>query len=62
MPSRKARTKGNRRDRRKAKQSGFAREGTKNPKKVTHHMSFKVDLDSVLKDIKRRKRGKKYAN
>lgn len=27
----------NRRDRRKAKQSNFRREGTKNPKKVGHH-------------------------
>lgn len=35
---RKSRKRNNRRDRRKAKQSGFRREGTVNPKKHGHHI------------------------
>lgn len=36
MPSRKSRQRFNRRDRRKAKQSGWKRAGKSNPKKVGH--------------------------
>lgn len=38
---RKTKKRVNRRDRRKAKQSEWMREGTKNPKKVGHHSSPK---------------------
>lgn len=37
--TKKKRAAENRRDRRKAKQSKWRREGTKNPKKVAHHAS-----------------------
>jgi hypothetical protein len=37
MANKKTKTRQNRRDRRKAKESGFARSGTVNPKKVGHH-------------------------
>lgn len=37
MTSRKTRTRKHRRDRRKAKETGYARAGTSNPKKVGHH-------------------------
>ena len=39
MASREARTRGNRRDRRKAKASEWTREGTTKPKLVAHHLS-----------------------
>jgi hypothetical protein len=39
MASRTSRARQNRRDRRKAKESGWRREGTVNPKKVTHHLT-----------------------
>ena len=38
MARRATRLRQNRRDRRKAKESGFAREGTSNPKRVGHHL------------------------
>lgn len=49
MASRKSRKRQTRRDRRKAKESGFAREGTKNPKKVGHHMSFSTFVGQLRK-------------
>lgn len=39
MSSRSTRTRQNRRDRRKARASGFAREGTVKPKIKAHHIS-----------------------